>query len=120
MQSRLGTNESLVSRNEASPLPKFTTYVAAIIKSANASIIYQTKDANLRFPLAACNLVGFLPILVAVCAIVLIALHLIQLRNLNSFIMERGPRHSKQYHNERPPHIFWRMVSQFGRFICIP
>ena len=63
------------------------------------------------FSFAACNLVGFLPILVAVCAIVLIILHLLQLRSLNSFIMERGPRHSKQYHTERPPHIFWRMVS---------
>ena len=63
------------------------------------------------YSFTACNLVGFLPILVAVCAVVLIVLHLLQLRNLNSFIMERGPRHSKQYHNERPPHIFWRMVS---------
>ena len=54
---------------------------------------------------------GFLPILVAVCAVVLIVLHLLQLRSLSAFIVERGPRHHKQYHNERPPHIFWRMVS---------
>ena len=57
---------------------------------------------------SACNVVGYAPILVAVATVVLIVLHIIQLRSLKSFLRRPGP-HSSNYHH-RPTHIFWRMV----------
>ncbi len=57
----------------------------------------------------ACNVVGFLPIFVALSAVVLIVLHCLQLRSLYAFLSKPGP-HSSSHHN-RPTQIFWRMVS---------
>ena len=59
--------------------------------------------------ISACNIVGVIPIAVACCALVLIFLHIIQLRSLHAFLRKPGP-HSSSYHN-RPTHIFWRIVS---------
>jgi len=63
-------------------------------------------------PPAACNFVGFIPIFVAVATVVLIVLHVIQLRSLKTFLRKPGP-HSSNYH-DRPTHIFWRMVVFHG------
>ena len=57
----------------------------------------------------ACNFIGFVPIFVAVATVVLIVLHIMQLRSLKAFLRKPGP-HSSDYHH-RPTHIFWRMVS---------
>merc|ERR1711899_281274 len=63
-------------------------------------------------PSGACNFVGYAPILVAVATVVLIILHVMQLRSLKSFLRQPGP-HSSNYHH-RPTHIFWRMVVFHG------
>ena len=68
--------------------------------------VLETKKNLLSF--SACNFVGFIPIFVAVATVVLIVLHVIQLRSLKTFLRKPGP-HSSNYH-DRPTHIFWRMV----------
>lgn len=60
--------------------------------------------------LAACIVVGVIPLIVALAAIVLITLHIVQLRSLKNYLRKPGPHSSKDFHN-RPIHIFWRMVS---------
>ncbi len=59
--------------------------------------------------ISACYMMGYMPIFVAVATLVLIVLHVIQLRSLKAFLRKPGP-HSSSYHH-RPTHIFWRMVS---------
>ena len=46
----------------------------------------------------------------AVATVVLIILHSIQLRNLKAFFRKPGSHRSSEYQG-RPPHIFWRIVS---------
>ena len=60
--------------------------------------------------ISACTFVGIAPILVAVATVVLIILHSIQLRNLKAFFRKPGSHRSSEYQG-RPPHIFWRIVS---------
>eukprot|EP00095_Tigriopus_kingsejongensis_P011144 maker-scaffold534_size144770-snap-gene-0.37 protein:Tk11144 transcript:maker-scaffold534_size144770-snap-gene-0.37-mRNA-1 annotation:"hypothetical protein CGI_10017331" len=61
---------------------------------------------------ATCHIVGFAPLFVAVSALLLIVLHIIQLRSLRVFLSKPGPWRSADY--ERPPHIYWRMVIFHG------
>ena len=72
--------------------------------------LFETEKKNL-LSFSACNFVGFTPIFVAVATVVLIVLHVIQLRSLKTFLRKPGP-HSSNYH-DRPTHIFWRMVRFF-------
>ncbi|TRY81014.1 hypothetical protein TCAL_15529 [Tigriopus californicus] len=61
---------------------------------------------------ATCYLMGLAPIFVAVCALVMIVLHIMQLKSLRAFLSKPGPWRSADY--ERPPHIYWRMVVFHG------
>ena len=68
--------------------------------------------------ISACTFVGIAPILVAVATVVLIILHSIQLRNLKAFFRKPGSHRSSEYQG-RPPHIFWRIVSDLFQCISI-
>ena len=57
---------------------------------------------------------GFIPIAVAIAALVLLVLHIIQLRNLKAFLSRPGP--IKAYEFERTPHIYWRMVGTYREY----
>lgn len=61
---------------------------------------------------ATCYIMGLTPIFVAVCALVMIVLHIMQLKSLKAFLSRPGPWRSADY--ERPPHIYWRMVVFHG------
>ena len=64
------------------------------------------------FFISACHFVGFAPLLVAVATMILIVLHIIQLRSLKAYMKRPGHHSSADYHRQ-PTHIFWRIVSEY-------
>ncbi len=72
------------------------------------TLIIEFNRKKAFFFILACNIVGIVPLFVAGASLVLIALHMVQLRTLKAFLRQPGP-HSSSDHS-RPPHIFWRLV----------
>ena len=59
---------------------------------------------------------GFGFIAIAVAAVILFVLHLMQLTNLKKYLRQPGPHSSKDYHS-RPTRIFWPMVNKYSFFV---